>query len=111
MTHLEQITKQATEALNAYAAKAGVPADKIPALKISESDTIIVINTPGLRVAADIAKAIDVPGFEAKLNGATIYCTTAAMRKLSAERTAAHNAKVRSDVDEWLPEAMDKGWI
>ena len=65
MTHLDQITKQATDALNTYAANAGVPADKIPALTITQTGDCYQIKTPGLRVAAAIADAIDIAGMTA----------------------------------------------
>lgn len=65
MTHLEQITKQATEALNAYAAKARVPADQIPALTITEEDGRYLIQTPGPRVATAICEAIKIDGMTA----------------------------------------------
>lgn len=65
MTHLDQITKQATEALNAYAAKAGVPADKIPALAITQDGARYRIKTPGARVAKAIADAIEIDGMDA----------------------------------------------
>ena len=65
MTHITQITKQATDALNAYAANVGVPADKIPALTITQTGDRYWIKTPGLRVAAAIADAIDIDGMTA----------------------------------------------
>ena len=65
MTHLDQITKQATDALNTYAANAGVPADKIPALTITQTGDRYTIKTPGIRVAAAIRAAIDIDGMTA----------------------------------------------
>lgn len=65
MTHIAQITKQATSALNAYAANAGVPADKIPALRITQTGAHYTITAPGSRVAATIRDAISIDGFTA----------------------------------------------
>lgn len=101
MTHLDQVTKQATDALNAYAAKAGVPADKIPALIITEADGEYRIKTPGARVSLAIAEAINIDGMStgrAANYTVTVYPTPATETTESLERYMLRNGFDRNDI-------------